>query len=48
MSTIIDGEVISSKIQNEMKAQLKNCMIRPSIAVMEVGEDSNSVILFSL
>lgn len=41
MSTIIDGEIISSKIQDEMKVQLKSCMIRPSVAVIQVGEDSS-------
>ncbi len=46
MSTIMDGESLSLKIQEEMKQQLKSCMIRPSVAVIQVGDDpaSNSYI----
>ncbi len=46
MSTIMDGEALSLKIQDEMKQQLKSCMIRPSVAVIQVGDDpaSNSYI----
>ena len=39
MSVIIDGNEISSKIQDEIKIQVKNCMIRPSVAVIQVGDD---------
>lgn len=39
MSVIIDGNVISSKIQDKIKADIKNCMIRPSVAVIQVGEN---------
>lgn len=39
MSVIIDGNEISSKIQDEIKVQVKNCMIRPSVAVIQVGDD---------
>lgn len=42
MSIIIDGKEISSKIQDRIKAEIKNCMIRPSVAVIQVGENSES------
>ncbi len=42
MSTIMDGETLSLKIQDEMKHKLKNCMIRPSVAVLQVGSDAAS------
>lgn len=46
MSTIIDGKELSEKIQSEIKAEIKNCMIRPSVAVIQVGDNpaSNSYI----
>ncbi len=46
MSIIMDGEALSLKMQDEMKQQLKSCMIRPSVAVIQVGDDpaSNSYI----
>ncbi len=42
MSIIMDGEALSLKIQEEMKQQLKSCMIRPSVAVIQVGDDAAS------
>ena len=42
MSIIIDGNEISSKIQDKIKAEIKNCMIRPSVAVIQVGENPES------
>ncbi len=42
MSTIMDGEALSLKIQEEMKHKVKNCMIRPSVAVIQVGSDPAS------
>ena len=46
MSIIMDAEALSLKMQDEMKQQLKSCMIRPSVAVIQVGDDpaSNSYI----
>ena len=46
MSIIMDGEALSLKMQDEMKQQLKSCMIRPSVAVIQVDDDpaSNSYI----
>lgn len=38
----MDGESLSLKIQEELKANLKNCMIRPSVAVLQVGNDPAS------
>ena len=39
MSVVIDGNEISSKIQDRIKVEIKNCMIRPSVALIQVGED---------
>lgn len=39
MSVVIDGNAISSKIQDKIKVDIKNCMIRPSVAVIQVGEN---------
>lgn len=39
MSIIIDGKEISSKIQDRIKAEIKSCMIRPSVAVIQVGDN---------
>lgn len=46
MSVIIDGREISKKIQEEIKANIRNCMIRPSVAVIQIGDNpaSNSYI----
>ncbi len=42
MSIVMDGEALSLKIQEELKLRLKNCMIRPSVAVIQVGNDPAS------
>ena len=42
MSKIIDGEALSLKIQDEIKHGIKNCMIRPSVAVIQIGENAAS------
>ncbi len=42
MSVIIDGKEISAKIQEEVKAEIKSCMIRPSVAVIQVGDNAAS------
>lgn len=39
MSVIIDGTELSNKIQERIKADIKGCMIRPSVAVIQVGEN---------
>lgn len=39
MSVIIDGNEISNSIQSIVKTEVKNCMIRPSVALIQVGED---------
>ena len=46
MSVIIDGKEVSAKVQENVKAEIKNCMIRPSVAVIQVGDNpaSNSYI----
>lgn len=38
MSVVIDGTQLCSKIQDEIKSEIKNCMIRPSVAVIQVGQ----------
>ena len=42
MSVIIDGKSLSSKIQDKVKMEIKNCMIRPSVAVIQVGDNEAS------
>lgn len=46
MEKIIDGEALSLKIQDSIKKEIKSCMIRPSVAVIQVGDNpaSNSYI----
>lgn len=46
MEKIIDGEALSLKIQENIKKDIKSCMIRPSVAVIQVGDNpaSNSYI----
>ncbi len=45
-ATIIDGKELSAKVLDEAKTEIKGCMIRPSIAVIQVGDNpaSNSYI----
>lgn len=42
MSKLLDGEALSLKIQEDIKVQIKSCMIRPSVAVIQVGDDAAS------
>lgn len=42
MSNIMDGKELSTKIKDELKSTIKNCMIRPSIAVIQIGDDPAS------
>ena len=42
MSIIIDGNELSSKVRDKVKVDVKNCMIRPSVAVIQIGEDTVS------
>lgn len=46
MSVIIDGKELNLKVQEQIKSEIKNCMIRPSVAVIQVGDNpaSNSYI----
>ncbi len=46
MSIIIDGKALNLKVQEKIKSEIKNCMIRPSVAVIQVGDNpaSNSYI----
>lgn len=40
MSNIIGGTKLGSQIEDEVKQSIKGCIIRPSIAVIEVGDNS--------
>lgn len=42
MDKIIDGKEISSQIRSELAIKVKACMIKPSLAVVQVGEDPAS------
>ena len=42
MSVVIDGKELSSRIQEQIKTDIKSCMIRPSVAVIQVGENAAS------
>lgn len=39
MSNIMDGKELSLKIEDEIKQSIKGCIIRPSVAVIEVGDN---------
>ncbi len=42
MSQIIDGKEISKQIKDELSSKVKTCMIKPSLAVIQIGEDPAS------
>jgi len=44
MSNIIDGKNLSLTIEEEIKQSIKGCIIRPSVAVIEVGDNPISEI----
>ena len=39
---ILDGEKLSSKIKSEIKSEVKELMIKPCVAVIQVGNNENS------
>lgn len=39
MKNIIDGQELSSRIEEELKQSIKGCIIRPSVAVIEIGDN---------
>lgn len=39
---IMDGKTISSKIKDELKSEIKTYMIKPCLAVIQIGNDSAS------
>lgn len=39
MENIINGIELSSKIEEELKQSIKGCIIRPSVAVIEIGDN---------
>ena len=42
MDKIIDGEALSLQIQDNIKKEIKSCMIRPSVAVIQIGDNPAS------
>lgn len=42
MANILNGKELATNIQAEIKQEVKTCMIRPSLAVIQIGEDSSS------
>lgn len=42
MGNLIDGKQISLNIKNEIKNSVKGCMIKPCLAVIQVGDDPAS------
>ncbi len=42
MSQILDGKEISKHIKEELTSKVKTCMIKPSIAVVQVGEEAST------
>lgn len=42
MNQIIDGKEISKQIREELASKVKTCMIKPSLAVIQIGEDPAS------
>ena len=42
MSNIMDGKSLSLEIQEEVKRQIKYEMIKPSVAVIQIGDDEAS------
>lgn len=42
MENVLDIEKISSEIEEELKQSIKGCIIRPSVAVIEVGDNECS------
>jgi len=39
---LMDGKGLSNDIQDELKLKIKGCMIRPSVAVIQIGDDAAS------
>ena len=42
MSIIIDGQEISKNIQDTIKTNVKGFMIRPSVAVIQIGDNAEN------
>lgn len=39
---ILDGKTLSDKIKNEIKSKVKNYLIKPTLAVIQIGDDEAS------
>ena len=39
---LLDGRSLASEIRSEIKSEIKGCMIRPSLAVIQIGNDEAS------
>lgn len=48
MSNIIDGKELSLKIEDELKQSIKGCIIRPSVAVIEIGDNPKNDMFIKL
>lgn len=48
MNNILDGKSISEAIENEIKQSIKGCIIRPSVAVIQIGDNEQSNIYLNL
>ena len=42
MAKIVDGKEAALEIENKIKDEIKSCIIRPSVAVIDIGEDAVS------
>ena len=45
---LMEGKDLSLRIENELKQDIKGCIIRPSVAVIQVGDDERSNIYVKL
>ena len=44
MTKVVDGKEIAIEIEKEIKEEIKSCIIRPSVAVIDIGSDPISKI----
>ena len=45
---LMEGKDLSLRIENELKQSIKGCIIRPSVAVIQIGDDERSNIYIKL
>ena len=39
MTKIVEGKEIALEIEKDIKEEIKSCIIRPSVAVIDIGEN---------